>query len=395
MSKAVWKPSRLVSAKCAGQVFLLGVGDGVDEDVEVALALAPRSKTRWRSRRPSRTSAGSTNVDPIDSASGRTAACREASTELKPTVAPWSWRALAMPQAIEWSLATPKTRAFLPSSSPVPSHRSTGTGAGGASAAASAEAVGAAVGSRRRGLGGAGGAPTLAGTGLAAGVGRCGGSRRSGQLHLVVVLAVGPRRGSLLRECPNPAPGLPLRAVAPCATHTYRLGEDKPQPDATQSSRPVSRLAARQGRTVAARPAAVVPWTRAYRGPDDQPYSLATRITTVACRPGLLVSLTLTHCGPGELSVTAKDDARVLGREGVVGGRTAVNPCGEGTSGVPGGDVAVPIDGGDRDRDRLAGRGSARSAADANRPPRRVDLDEISPTAPVTALRPAAEFRRS
>ncbi len=41
------------------------------------------------------------------------------SIELKPTVAPCSWSAFAIPQAIEWSFATPKTSAFLPSSSPI------------------------------------------------------------------------------------------------------------------------------------------------------------------------------------------------------------------------------------------------------------------------------------
>ena len=41
------------------------------------------------------------------------------SIELKPTLAPCSWSAFAIPQAIEWSFATPKTSAFLPSSSPI------------------------------------------------------------------------------------------------------------------------------------------------------------------------------------------------------------------------------------------------------------------------------------
>ena len=60
------------------------------------------------------TSHGSTNVDPIDAASGRTRFSIRLSTELKPTVAPSSWNARAMPQAIEWSLATPKISACLP-----------------------------------------------------------------------------------------------------------------------------------------------------------------------------------------------------------------------------------------------------------------------------------------
>ena len=65
------------------------------------------------------TSHGSTNVLPIDSASGRTRRSMRLSTEEKPTVAPWSWKALAMPQAIEWSFATPKTSALRPSSNPI------------------------------------------------------------------------------------------------------------------------------------------------------------------------------------------------------------------------------------------------------------------------------------
>ena len=42
------------------------------------------------------------------------------SIDEKPTSAPCAWSAWAMPQAIEWSLATPKISAFLPSSSPMP-----------------------------------------------------------------------------------------------------------------------------------------------------------------------------------------------------------------------------------------------------------------------------------
>ncbi len=65
------------------------------------------------------TSAGSTKIDPIELASGRTRLSMRLSIDEKPTVAPSSWRALAIPHAIEWSLATPKTSAFLPSSRPI------------------------------------------------------------------------------------------------------------------------------------------------------------------------------------------------------------------------------------------------------------------------------------
>ena len=53
------------------------------------------------------------------SARGRTRRSIRLSTDEKPTVAPWSWNALAMPQAIEWSFATPNTSALRPSSSPI------------------------------------------------------------------------------------------------------------------------------------------------------------------------------------------------------------------------------------------------------------------------------------
>jgi hypothetical protein len=46
--------------------------------------------------------------------------------ELNPTSAPCSYNALAMPQAIEWLLATPKTRAFLPFSKPSRTQSSAG-----------------------------------------------------------------------------------------------------------------------------------------------------------------------------------------------------------------------------------------------------------------------------
>ena len=59
------------------------------------------------------------NVDPMDSASGRTRRSMSDSTDEKPSVAPSAWNALAMPHAIEWSFATPKISAFLPSSRPI------------------------------------------------------------------------------------------------------------------------------------------------------------------------------------------------------------------------------------------------------------------------------------
>ena len=65
------------------------------------------------------TSHGSTNGLPMLSASGRTRRSIRLSTEEKPTIAPSSWRALAMPQAIEWSFATPNTSALRPSSRPM------------------------------------------------------------------------------------------------------------------------------------------------------------------------------------------------------------------------------------------------------------------------------------
>ena len=60
------------------------------------------------------TSQGSTKVEPIESASGRTRLSMRLSIDEKPTSAPSAWSAWAMPHAIEWSLATPKMSAFLP-----------------------------------------------------------------------------------------------------------------------------------------------------------------------------------------------------------------------------------------------------------------------------------------
>ena len=67
------------------------------------------------------TSQASTNVAPIDVASGRTRRSISDSTDAKPRVAPAAWSAWAMPHAIEWSFATPKMSAFFPSSRPIPS----------------------------------------------------------------------------------------------------------------------------------------------------------------------------------------------------------------------------------------------------------------------------------
>ena len=64
------------------------------------------------------------NVDPIDSASGRTRLSISDSTDENPIVAPSSWNAFAIPQAIEWSFATPKISAVLPSSRPIGTSRS-------------------------------------------------------------------------------------------------------------------------------------------------------------------------------------------------------------------------------------------------------------------------------
>src|SRR5262249_42094401 len=84
---------------------------------------AQRANTRLMSA-STWTSQGSTNVDPIESASGLTRFSIRDSMELKPTSAPSAWNASAIPQAIEWSFAPPKIRAFLPSRRPMPALRS-------------------------------------------------------------------------------------------------------------------------------------------------------------------------------------------------------------------------------------------------------------------------------
>ena len=55
----------------------------------------------------------------MESARGRTRRSIRDSTDEKPTIAPSSWNALAMPQAIEWSFATPNTSALRPVSRPI------------------------------------------------------------------------------------------------------------------------------------------------------------------------------------------------------------------------------------------------------------------------------------
>ena len=91
----------------------------MDQDVEPVVGLAPARRRPLGSASSDWTSHGSTNVEPIESASGRTRRSIRLSTDEKPTSAPSSWSARAIPQAIEWSLATPKISAFLPSSRPI------------------------------------------------------------------------------------------------------------------------------------------------------------------------------------------------------------------------------------------------------------------------------------
>ncbi len=60
------------------------------------------------------TSQGRMMSAPIEPASGRTRFSSASPWKVKATLAPCSWQALAIPQAIERSLATPMTRPFLP-----------------------------------------------------------------------------------------------------------------------------------------------------------------------------------------------------------------------------------------------------------------------------------------
>ena len=116
------------------EVLAPGEGQGVDEDVEPAVGRAPASRrpaaiwlvvldvARLHERRADRL--GQRPDALLDEALDRAEADRRA----LPRGARW-----AMPQAIEWSLATPKISAVLPSSSPIrtplerrrdrPSHR--------------------------------------------------------------------------------------------------------------------------------------------------------------------------------------------------------------------------------------------------------------------------------
>ncbi len=59
------------------------------------------------------TSHGTMILAPIELASGRTRFSRASPWKVKATSAPWSWHALAIPQAIERSLATPIDEAFF------------------------------------------------------------------------------------------------------------------------------------------------------------------------------------------------------------------------------------------------------------------------------------------
>ena len=60
------------------------------------------------------TSQGTMILAPIELASGRTRFSSASPWKVKASFAPCSWQALAMPQAIERSLATPMTRPFFP-----------------------------------------------------------------------------------------------------------------------------------------------------------------------------------------------------------------------------------------------------------------------------------------
>ena len=60
------------------------------------------------------TSQGTMILAPSELASGRTRFCMASPWKVNATSAPCSWQALAIPQAIERSLATPMTRPFFP-----------------------------------------------------------------------------------------------------------------------------------------------------------------------------------------------------------------------------------------------------------------------------------------
>ena len=63
------------------------------------------------------TSQGTTISQPIDLASGRTRFSSASPWKVKASLAPASWQALEMAQAIERSLATPMIRPFFPAMS--------------------------------------------------------------------------------------------------------------------------------------------------------------------------------------------------------------------------------------------------------------------------------------
>ena len=125
MSKAVWKPDREMSVKWPSRS-----SRSANATAWTRMSRSPSLRCQCSKTLPisssSRTSQPSTKVEPIEAASGRTRRLISEAIELKPTSAPWSYRALAMPQAIEWSLATPKTSAFLPLSSPSRTQSSAG-----------------------------------------------------------------------------------------------------------------------------------------------------------------------------------------------------------------------------------------------------------------------------
>src|SRR3954469_12400256 len=118
MSRASAKPSRDVSTKAPSSSSRRANASAWTRISSEACVSPQRAKTRAMSTSDA-TSHGSTKVEPIDSASGRTRFAIRLSTEENPTSAPSAWSASAMPHAIEWSLATPKMSAVLPSSSPI------------------------------------------------------------------------------------------------------------------------------------------------------------------------------------------------------------------------------------------------------------------------------------
>ncbi len=110
------KFSRVVSARSAFQFALVGKADGMHEESRCVspLLLRSRQKPYRRSRCPRRrTASGNLGLDRLgerlDALEQRLALIGEG--ELRAMVA----SALAMPQAIEWSLATPIMRPRLPS----------------------------------------------------------------------------------------------------------------------------------------------------------------------------------------------------------------------------------------------------------------------------------------